>query len=116
MSKIYFKMHYRIINTALKTCEKSNFSKHPMGCVIFKGSKIVSSGSNLLIGSGKATLHAEQNAIEQLARKHNKLKQLRHCLNKSSIKTRKSNMHIDTLNVYSCPQYRKGGKIRPFSS
>ena len=109
-------MNYRVINSALKTCEKSNFSKHPMGCVIFKGNKIISSGANLVIGSGKATLHAEQNAIEQLARKHGKLRQLRSILSKHYIKTKKINMHMDSLNVYSCLQYRKGGYIRSFST
>lgn len=104
-------MHYRIINSALKTCEKSNFVKHPMGCVIFKGSKIVSSGANLVMGSGKATLHAEQNAIEQLARRHGKLRQLRQLLNKTPIKTRKANTHMDSLPVYFYPQYRKGRKL-----
>lgn len=104
-------MNYRIINSALKTCEKSNFVKHPMGCVIFKGNKIVSSGANLMIGSGKATLHAEQNAIEQLARKHGKLRKLRQILSKHGIKTRKTNMHMDSLTVYSYPQCRKGGYL-----
>jgi tRNA(Arg) A34 adenosine deaminase TadA len=104
-------MNYRIINSALRTCEKSNFSKHPMGCVIFKGNKIVSSGANLILGSGKATLHAEQNAIEQLVRRHGKLRQLRQSLSKHSIKTRKTNMHMDSLPVYSYPQCRQGRKL-----
>ena len=94
-------MNHRIINAALETSTKSNFKKHPMGCVIFKGSKIITSGANLVFGSGKATLHAEQNAIEQLARKYGKLKYLRKLLNRpETIK--------DTLNDYSKSQCRKG--------
>jgi tRNA(Arg) A34 adenosine deaminase TadA len=89
-------MNSKIINSALKYSEKSNFTKHPMGCVIFKGNKIVSSGYNMILGSGRATLHAEQNAIEQLARRHNRLRHLRKLLTKNS------------LIPYLEPQCRKG--------
>ena len=99
-------MNSKIINSALKYSEKSNFSKHPMGCVIFKGNKIISSGYNMVLGSGKATIHAEQLAIEQLARKHNRLRHLRKLLNFCS--------NFSSVNNYNYSQYRKGGTLQPF--
>ena len=99
-------MNSKIINSALKYSEKSNFTKHPMGCVIFKGNKIISSGYNMILGSGKATLHAEQCAIEQLARRHNRLRDLRKLLSFAS--------KAFSLKSYSSVQYRKGGTLQPF--
>ena len=105
-------MNSKIINSALKYSEKSNFLKHPMGCVIFKGNKIVSSGYNMILGSGRATLHAEQNAIEQLARRHNRLRDLRKLLTNDLVKNSTKNSakfsQKDSLTPYLEPQYRKG--------
>ena len=71
---------YRFISAALKASLDSNFTKQPMGCVVYKGNKIIVSGYNSKLGSGKATLHAEQHAIEQLARRHRLLPYLRKLL------------------------------------
>jgi tRNA(Arg) A34 adenosine deaminase TadA len=90
-------MKHRIIQAALATSRKSNFAKFPMGCVIFKGNKIVSSGCNLMFGSGDTTLHAEQNAIEQLARKYGRLKSLRRLLNKTPVASPRSVVQTDAL-------------------
>lgn len=103
-------MNSKIINSALKYSEKSNFTKHPMGCVIFKGNKVISSGYNMILGSGKATLHAEQLAIEQLARRHNRLKDLRKLLKQNQ----KTSPYSKSLNHYVSPQYRKGKSLQPF--
>lgn len=60
-----------IVKIAIKEAEKSNF-KHRHGCVIFKGSKIISSGYNELrhcwkldnkYKKWKNSLHAEQKTI-----------------------------------------------------
>ena len=76
----------RILETALKESRKSNISIQQMGCVIFKGNKIISKGFNQVYdrNSSKpkaiATIHAEMNTIENLARKHNILKDFRKLL------------------------------------
>jgi tRNA(Arg) A34 adenosine deaminase TadA len=105
-------MNSKIINRALKYSEKSNFLKHPMGCVIFKGNKVVSSGYNMILGSGRATLHAEQLAIEQLARRHNRLRDLRKLLTNDLVKNSTKNSakisQKHSLIPYLEPQCRKG--------
>jgi len=76
----------RILETALKESKKSNIPIQQMGCVIYKGKKIVSKGYNQVydrnseIPKGKASIHAEMNTIENLARKHNVLKDFRRLL------------------------------------
>jgi tRNA(Arg) A34 adenosine deaminase TadA len=100
-------LKHRIVKAALETSRKSNFTKHPMGCVIFKGNEIVSSGCNLMFGSGSTTLHAEQNAIEQLARRHGRLRHLRRLLNKSPLSTTMGVSHVDSLLPYGRQSCRK---------
>jgi len=96
-------MNFRIFCRAMQTSTKSNYDKHQMGCVIFKGKKIVSTGYNLVFGSGKASLHAEAHAMENLARKHGVLKDLRKNLrNPYSLKKGEKS------------QYRKERKLQPF--
>jgi len=64
-------VHEIIIKAAIKEAEKSNF-KHRHGCIIFKGSKIVSAGFNEIRYCQRLerkyrkwvnSLHAEQKAI-----------------------------------------------------
>ena len=64
-------MNVRALSLALKEAEKSK-ERHKIGAVIFKGSKIISSGHNSLRGCSKIpekykrfphSLHAEQCAI-----------------------------------------------------
>ena len=104
-------MKHRIIQAALDTSRKSNFAKFPMGCVIFKGNKIVSSGCNMMFGSGVTTLHAEQNAIEQLARRHGRLRHLRRLLIKSPSVPFRSTVHMDSLSPYFESSCRQGHSI-----
>lgn len=81
-------MNFKILSKALLTCNKSNFYKHQMGCVVFQGKRVIETGCNLALGSGRATLHAEANAIEKLARRHGLLRHLRSLLTKKySLKT-----------------------------
>jgi tRNA(Arg) A34 adenosine deaminase TadA len=104
-------MKHRIVQAALETSRKSNFTKFPMGCVIFKGNKIVSSGCNLMFGTGDTTLHAEQNAIEQLARRYGRLKRLRRLLNKTPSVSPRSVVHMDSLSPCFESPCRQGHSI-----
>jgi len=70
-----------MIEKALNASFNSNFDKpRRMGCVAYLKKKPIVYGFNSKIGSGKATLHAEQHAIEQLARRHRLLPSLRKLL------------------------------------
>jgi tRNA(Arg) A34 adenosine deaminase TadA len=91
----------KILNTALYTSSKSDYKKHPMGCVIFKGSKVISKGYNFVCANGTMTMHAEAHALEQLIRRHGLLRNFRKTL--SSLKTDSSK---------PC---RKGGSIQTSS-
>jgi len=90
----------KILNTALHTSLNSDYKKHPMGCVIYKGSKIVSKGYNFLCANGKMTIHAEAHALEQIVRRHGLLKIFRKMLT--------------SLKVDSSKPYRKGCSIQTF--
>lgn len=76
----------RILEVALKESKKSNIAIQQMGCVIYKGKQIISKGFNQVydrnseVPAGKASIHAEMNTIENLARKHNLLKDFRKLL------------------------------------
>lgn len=68
-------MHLGIMNKAVDEAESSEYEPYKMGAVIFKGSRILSSGHNEIRGNGKIhpkyknfdnTLHAEQSAILDL--------------------------------------------------
>jgi tRNA(Arg) A34 adenosine deaminase TadA len=100
-------MNRRIVSAALTSCKKSNFSK-PMGCVIYRGKKVISEGANMIMGSGKATLHAEQNAIEQILRRHGLLRPFRHIMNKLPVTREMFGGHMDTLSVMAEPACRQG--------
>ena len=98
-------MSFRKIQIALNASLHSTFSKQPMGCAIFEGTKVVAKGCNYFCGSGHSTMHAEADAIEKLARRHGLLKPLRKML--SSIPMA-SDVPSYLFRAYSEPQYRKG--------
>ena len=100
-------MNRRIVSAALSSCKKSNFSK-PMGCVIYRGKKVISEGANMIMGSGKATLHAEQNAIEQILRRHGLLRPFRHIMNKLPVTREMFGGHMSALPVMIEPACRQG--------
>jgi deoxycytidylate deaminase len=82
----YKMINRRILGLALRESKKSNISIQQMGCVIFKGNQIISKGFNQVYDRNSerpkaiATIHAEMNTIENLARKHNLLKEFRRLL------------------------------------
>ena len=100
-------MNRRIISAAMSSCKRSNFSK-PMGCVIYRGKKIISEGANMIMGSGKATLHAEQNAIEQILRRHGLLRAFRHIMSKLPVTRDMCGGHMDSLPITVEPACRQG--------
>ncbi len=100
-------LNRRIISAALSSCKKSNFCR-PMGCVIFRGKKVISEGANMIMGSGKATLHAEQNAIEQILRRHGLLRTFRHIMTKLPLTRAMCGGHMDSLPVTAEPSCRQG--------
>ena len=110
-------MSFRMIHSALEASLKSNFLKQQMGCVVYRGKKIIVSGYNSRFGSGKATLHAEQHAIEQLARRHRLLPHLRKLLKMyqtPDIPTKTiSHCHLLPYEIQSC---RKDRTLQPFGS
>jgi len=79
-------MRFRILDLALRESQKSNIVAKEMGCVIFKGKQIISRGynyvyeRNIIKPPASATMHAEMTSIENLARKHNMIKDLRKLL------------------------------------
>lgn len=101
-------MNRRILSAAITSCRKSNFNKQPMGCVIYRGKKVISEGANIIFGSGKATLHAEQNAIEQILRRHGLLRTFRHILTKIPVTRPMCGGHMDSLPVIVEPTCRQG--------
>jgi deoxycytidylate deaminase len=98
----------KILDAALIISKKSNFKKQPMGCVAAQGKRIIASGYNSIYGSGKTTLHAEQHVIEQLARRHRLLPNLRKLLKMyDTPKVNSKSISQVTLPVYGEPQCRK---------
>jgi tRNA(Arg) A34 adenosine deaminase TadA len=103
---------YRFVSAALKASLASNFTKQPMGCVVYRGNKIVVSGYNSRFGSGKATLHAEQHAIEQLARRHRLLPNLRKLLKTYDTPiVEPCTVSPCSLPLYEIQAYRKDRKL-----
>jgi deoxycytidylate deaminase len=101
----------RILEAALKESRKSNITIQQMGCVIYKGKQVISKGFNQVYDrnspspKAKATIHAEMDTIENLARKHNILKDFRKLL----ISTRGyCPSEICSLKLFVKPAYRKG--------
>jgi tRNA(Arg) A34 adenosine deaminase TadA len=99
-------MNRRIISAALSYLGDSNFSKK-MACVIYHGKKVLSGGANMILGSGKATLHAEQNAIEQILRRHGLLRTFRHIMTKLPVTREMCGGHMDSLPVTVEPSCRQ---------
>ncbi len=79
-----FQISNKIMDSAFTASLKSNFTKQPMGCIVFKGKKVVSEGYNYVYGSGRATIHAEAFALENLARRHGLLSTYRHLISNYS--------------------------------
>jgi len=105
-------VNQKILDAALIISKKSNFVKQPMGCVAARGKKIIASGYNSIYGSGKATLHAEQHVIEQLARRHRLLPHLRKLLKMyDTPKITTKTISSFTLPVYGELQCRKDRKL-----
>jgi deoxycytidylate deaminase len=100
-------MRFRILDLALRESRKSNITTKEMGCVIFKGNQIISRGynyiyeRNILKPPAFATMHAEMTSIENLARKHNMIKDLRKLLVNTKV------YNPCTVNVRLQKQYRK---------
>lgn len=89
-------MRFRILNLALREARKSNIHSKGMGCVIYRGNKVISKGYNQVYDrnsekpKGLATMHAEMSSIEDLARKLNLIKDLRKLLVSSRVYTQSS--------------------------
>ena len=98
-------MSFRKIQIALNASIHSTFTKQPRGCAIFDGKKLVAKGCNYFCGSGHSTMHAEADAIEQLARRHGLLKPLRKMLSSIPIA---SDVPSYLVRPYSVSHYRKG--------
>ncbi len=109
-------MSFRMVHSALEASDNSNFDKsRRMGCVAYLKKKPVVYGFNSKIGSGKATLHAEQHVIEQLARRHRLLPNLRKLLmmyETPDVPT-KTISHC-RLPPYEIQPYRKDRTLQPF--